>query len=86
MILTCRQVTELIYDFVSGELTAEVTQHCRFHLDGCPSCLTLVNSYRVIVQASRKLPLRPMPATLEARLNDLLNQMQGNAPPPGGGG
>lgn len=76
MNITCTQIEEWLMDFCSGELSAEYCQQIRVHLECCPPCLTLVESYQVTIKVGRQLPQRTMPPTLEARLKAALEQFK----------
>jgi anti-sigma factor RsiW len=66
--MTCRELTELLLDFVAGELADEQVQRMQEHLDSCPPCLTILTTYRLTIQLGRKLPCKPLPTPCEQRL------------------
>jgi predicted anti-sigma-YlaC factor YlaD len=66
--MTCRELTELLLDFVSGELTQEDVQRIKDHLKVCPPCVVILNTYRLTIQLTRQLPPQPMPPPCEQRL------------------
>ena len=68
MAVNCRQLTELLIDFVSGELADELRVHIEEHLHACPPCVIYVETYRLTIQMTRKLPPVPMPPQLMERL------------------
>jgi putative zinc finger protein len=76
MNITCRQIEEWLFEFVSGELPDELCQHVQIHLRECPPCVVLVETYQVTITVGKKLNPRPMPATLESKLNHLLEQLR----------
>ena len=76
MNLTCRQLAELLHDFVSGELADEANANIQVHLDGCPPCVAYVESYRITIQVTKSLSPRPMPESLQAKLAKMLEQVQ----------
>jgi len=70
---TCREIAELLDDYVTGELSPESSAELERHLDGCASCLAYVESYRKVVALGRELPDEPMPGELVRRLRSLLD-------------
>jgi len=72
--VNCRQVIELLIDYVSGECCPEVRHHIDEHLNRCPPCVVYLDTYRVTIQISRQLPPAPMPPQLAAKLRQLLER------------
>jgi len=66
--MTCRELTELLLDFVSGELAEEQVQRIKEHLDGCPPCYFILKSYHITIQLTRQLPCHSLPPPCEQRL------------------
>jgi hypothetical protein len=66
--ITCRELLELLFDFVSDELTPDEVQRIEQHLDKCPPCFVFLKTYRLTVQLARQLPPKPMPPLCEERL------------------
>jgi len=69
--MTCRQLTDDLLDFVAEELAAERRGLVQLHLDGCPACVALVYSYRVVAEVARRLPPPEPPPALLTRLAEL---------------
>jgi anti-sigma factor RsiW len=70
--ITCRQIAELLMDFLSGELPPDLQQHIQDHLEWCPPCVTYVETYRMTIQITRRLPCEPLPEALKQRLRAAL--------------
>ena len=67
--LTCEELSDLIADFLSGELEVEVRAKFTTHVDTCPNCGKSVELYRLTVRVSRALPKsEPLPPEVEKRL------------------
>ena len=66
--MTCRELTELLLEFVAGDLAEEQVQRIKGHLDACPPCVTILTTYRLTIQLSRQLPCNPLPSPCEQRL------------------
>jgi anti-sigma factor RsiW len=48
--MTCRELTELLTDYVSGELPAEDLRRADEHLAGCPDCAAYRETYETTVR------------------------------------
>ena len=44
--MTCREVDQLLMQYVAGELRADVVSVFDDHLAGCPDCRAYLDSYR----------------------------------------
>jgi anti-sigma factor RsiW len=73
--ITCRELVELLIDFVSDELPPEHRARVEHHLNGCPCCVTYVETYRLTIRLTRQLPCAPLPGPLRQRLEAALNQI-----------
>lgn len=82
--MTCRELTELLLEFVGGELSQEQIQQIKAHLDECPPCVAILQTYRLTVQLTRQLPCHALPGPCEQRLRAAVaeqwkQQFSGNA-------
>jgi len=75
--MTCKECTELLIDFVAGELSVERTVIIREHLRLCPPCERYLVTYETTIKLTRKLPMAAMPAALVQRLQAALREIQG---------
>jgi anti-sigma factor RsiW len=66
--LECRQIAELLGDYLDGSLPRETRELIDFHIEGCAPCVAFLNTYRGTVDAARKLPEIPIPSELKKRL------------------
>ena len=66
--IECRQIAELLGDYLDGSLPRETRELIDFHIDGCAPCVAFLNTYRGTVDAARKLPDVPIPSELKKRL------------------
>jgi len=66
--MTCRQCTELLLDFLAGELDAELSDRIRRHLERCPPCVTYVETYQITIRLTRQLPRAALPPEVAERL------------------
>ena len=72
MKVDCRQLCELLFDYISGDLPEDRRLLLEEHLKKCPPCLIHMETYRVTVTLTRKLPCRGLPPECEQRLRAAL--------------
>ncbi|MEZ5319575.1 MAG: zf-HC2 domain-containing protein [Vicinamibacterales bacterium] len=51
--MTCREMTDFLVDYVSGELDPAVVAEFEPHLERCPNCRVYVTQYRETIIAAR---------------------------------
>ena len=62
--MTCRDLSEFLAGYVSGELPPEERTAFREHLEQCPDCVTYLKSYQDCValgKAAFRFPDDPVP-------------------------
>ena len=74
--IECRQIAELLGDYLDGTLPSHLRQLIDFHIDDCPPCVAFVNTYRGTINAARKLSDVPIPSELKQRLLNVLKTRQ----------
>jgi anti-sigma factor RsiW len=74
--MNCRELAELLLDYVQGELEPDVCSHIQRHLSQCSPCVTYLETYRITIQLSRRLPAAPMPPELIERLRAALQEIE----------
>jgi anti-sigma factor RsiW len=72
--ITCRELVELLGDYVSDELPPHRRDHVDTHLRHCPSCAAYYHSYTAVIQLSRQLPAAPLPPQVVQRLSSAFHQ------------
>lgn len=72
--LRCRDIVELLDEYLDGALEGAVARALEAHLEGCEDCLAFVNTYRGTLRASRALTEGHLPAELRQRLLTFLRQ------------
>jgi anti-sigma factor RsiW len=70
--IECRQIAELLADYLDGSLPRATRELIDFHIDGCAPCVAFLNTYRGTVDATRKLAEVPIPSELKKRLLTVL--------------
>jgi hypothetical protein len=70
--MNCRELAELLLEFLSGELEAEYCEEIRQHLVKCPPCEAYFETYRITVTLSHNLPVRQMSVHFAEKLRSML--------------
>jgi len=74
--MTCRELAELLFEYIQGELDADLCEHISRHLSDCPLCVAYMESYRITIQLTRRLPPAPVPPELAERLQAALRSFK----------
>ena len=72
--IECRQIADLLGDYLDGSLPTHLRQLIDFHIDGCAPCVAFVNTYRGTVNAAATLRFVEIPAELKQRLLTVLRE------------
>ncbi len=70
--LECRQIAELLGDYLDGSLEKRLTELLEWHIESCAPCVAFVNTYRGTVNAAAKLREVEVPSDLRQRLLNVL--------------
>ncbi len=70
--LECRQIAELLADYVEGTLDRATTELIDWHIDGCAPCVAFVRTYQGTINAAAKLRETTIPPEVKARLVTML--------------
>jgi anti-sigma factor RsiW len=54
--LTCKELVELVTDYLEGALSAEMRSRFETHLAGCPFCRVYLDKMRQTIRAVGHLP------------------------------
>lgn len=63
--LVCRQVVELVTDYLEDALSGAERRRFEAHLKNCPHCTEYVRHMRSTVRLTGQIDAAPMPAELE---------------------
>ncbi len=77
---TCQQITDLILDYITGELHPDTAAEFEEHLGICPDCVAFMNTYKKTVEVTRSLPCEDIPAEMEKRVRRFLEEKIKGAP------
>jgi len=70
----CREITDLLVDYMAGELNPEIVAAFEAHLLLCPDCVAFLNTYKKTVQTTRSLRFGDIPAEMEKRVRQFLGE------------
>lgn len=77
---SCREVVDLLFDYLEETLPSDRQRALGRHLEDCPPCLAFVRTYRSTVAAARRLTVEEIPPLLTERLLDFLRREQAHRP------
>ena len=58
---TCKQITDLLLDYLTDKLSPKLRQDFHKHLEICPDCVSFVNTYKKTVKATATLRSEEIP-------------------------
>jgi anti-sigma factor (TIGR02949 family) len=74
MSMTCRELFERLSEYVDGELSQELCEEIRKHLDGCDPCVNFAKTLKTTAELCRRLPSQPIPPHVAADLRTFLSE------------
>ena len=74
--MNCKELVELLLDFIADDLTPERRAELEQHLGCCGPCQAYFETYQITIQLSRKLCCRPLPESLEQKLWAVVKEME----------
>jgi anti-sigma factor (TIGR02949 family) len=69
---TCREVFDLLSEFVDGELAVPLRESLSRHLSACPPCEEFLKTFQIARSIGRESLMEDMPDELKARLRSFL--------------
>ena len=72
--MTCRELFERLSEYVDGDLSQEICEEIRKHMDGCDPCVNFAKTLKTTAELCRRLPARPIPPEVAADLRRFLAQ------------
>ncbi len=79
--IECRQIAELLGDYLEGTLPRETRELIEWHIEGCAPCVAFVNTYRGTIGAATKLREVEIPTELKKRLLAVLRSQRASPEP-----
>ena len=71
---TCKELTELISDYVTDQLEPSLKREFEQHLSICPDCVNFLNSYKKTASLTRALDPNALPANVRNNILDFLRK------------
>lgn len=81
--IECRQIAELLADYLDGSLPKPTVELIEWHIEGCGPCVAFIKTYRGTVNAAAKLRDVSIPSELRRRLLTVLRAKNETPPPLG---
>jgi anti-sigma factor RsiW len=78
----CRELAEVLFEFIAQELPPERQEDLRGHVAGCPACAATVESHQITLQLVRRLAPVPIPLECRARLQTAVESHLGRRSAP----
>ena len=72
--ISCKEMVDLIMDYLDGSLDPETSKNFDMHIEGCTDCHTFLDTYRKTVSLTRQISYEDIPNELSARLSALLKK------------
>ena len=72
MSMTCRELFERLSEYVDGDLSQEICEEIRRHMEGCDPCVVFAKTLKTTADLCRRLPSRPIPPEVAADLRAVL--------------
>ncbi len=66
--MTCKDLVDLLSDYVDGQLDPAAARRLERHLRGCADCTAFLNTFRKMQRMTRAAAQAAMPEELRARL------------------
>jgi hypothetical protein len=71
---TCKQITDLVYGYLNGKLSATVKKDFQQHLRVCPDCVNFLNTYKKTVRAAGSLRIEDLPSKVRKNILAFLHR------------
>ena len=78
--IECRQIADLLGDYLDGTLPKSTRELLEWHIEGCPPCVAFINTYRGTINAATKLRAVQVPSELKKRLLAVLRSRDSQRP------
>lgn len=62
---TCRQMTDLVFDYLNGKLALSVKRDFEQHLSICPDCVSFLKTYKTTVAMTRSIKAERLPPKVQ---------------------
>jgi len=73
---SCREVTQLLIDYVDGTMAPDLRTELTAHMADCPPCLAFMRTYRETIRLAGELDCEGMPEAVRVRLESFLQRVR----------
>ncbi len=77
--ITCKEITNLLADYLEGSLDPQTTQALKAHLADCRTCDNFLQTYQMTTSLLRHLGEEEVPAELKDRVLRFFRQSRGRS-------
>ncbi len=78
--MSCKELVDLMADYLEGQLEPDVARDLDRHLADCPPCLNFLKTYRATTRLIREVACEEIPPELGERLERFLRERLGKTP------
>lgn len=72
--MKCREVVDLLSEYLAGELSEAEVAAIRKHLEGCANCELFFDSLKTTVRLTKRLECQEIPSAVIDRLQSFLRE------------
>ncbi len=72
--IRCREIGQLLYDYVEGLLEPSLKGKLDQHLSDCPGCTSFINTYKETTKLSKALKCEEIPPELQRKLRSFIKE------------
>jgi anti-sigma factor (TIGR02949 family) len=69
---SCKELTQMLLEYLDGEMAPEEEARLRQHLSACPPCLDFLETYKATPSLCRRALASKMPPELSSKLSQFL--------------
>lgn len=74
---TCKEILQLLSDYIDGEMDDETRERMRQHLEDCPPCDEFLDEFRSSIKLVHETRNETMPDEMKRRLHNFLTEEVG---------
>lgn len=71
---SCKQIADLVYDYLKNNLSRDLKRDFQQHLRICPDCVSFLNTYKKTVSLTGSVRVEEIPENVRASIVDFLHK------------
>jgi hypothetical protein len=71
---TCKQMTDLVFDYLNDKLSSSMKRDFEQHLKMCPDCVNFLKTYKKTVSVTRSVRPEEIPPRVRNNILDFLRR------------